>query len=59
MFHLLLMVHLDSEAREQPHHKCYLNFIDIPKLVMSGLGREEPGEKISKHPEVSEGSLRI
>lgn len=32
---------------------------DILKLAKSNLRRREPGEKISKHSEVPESSLRI
>ena len=58
IFYLLLMANLYSGSRERPHHKCYLKFTDIPKLAKLDL-RREPGENISKHPEVPKASLRI
>lgn len=54
-FYLLLMVNVYSGAREWPHHKHYLKFIDTSKLVKSGLWRREPeAKKMSRYPEVPE-----
>lgn len=58
IFSLLLMANLYSGSGEQPHHKCYLKSTDIPKQAKLDL-RREPGENISKHPEVPRAFLRI
>lgn len=58
MFYSFLMANLYSGLRKQPHHKRCLKFTEIPKQAKLDL-RKEPGENISKHPEVPKASLRI